>query len=186
MAILEGVKKRPCIVQVEFFHVGFYDFTKRSDEAVDVFSQDLYERLAEGAPIKTVVRFSDEGGMLADFVSEWGQVHEWHDSLLKTFVASNGWWKMIVNIRVRRMAWKMSAMRREARGLAVERLRATIGRSHARDIAIECRDHRFRKAHDDELHELLEAALAAKGVWIFAFEPNDLLADTNALVGSFM
>ncbi len=175
----------PNIVQAEFFHVG------GKNTSLGGLFKECGERVAEDLPlilqgveprsqIKTVVRFFDRDGSITAFARRFEQTEQRFDALL----SASGWRRRWLNFRSRRWAGNILALKEQAANLAAQELEASIQASD--QVAVECLDNSFRPARKDELHELCEAARRATGVWLFVFEPNDLLADKNESVARVM
>ena len=88
---------------------------------------------------------------------------------------TNGWLQNILLSYELKVARKISKLKTKSQKLAVEQLHAIATTS--REIALERSDRSFRPIREDEVRELLEAADKAELVWLFVFEPNDLMAD---------
>jgi hypothetical protein len=170
------------IAQAEFFHVG----KDASRESLEDVMDEMAERLAEGAPLKTVVRFYDEDNSLTRFTQDASALNVKKEEAYKISwdAFKNPLTKLVLSARYRRVARKVRESRSESLELA--RAKLTTAVKARRPVAIECDDHSFRLADNNELHELINSAQFATGVWLFMFEPNNLLADKNEIVASFM
>lgn len=178
------------IAQVEFFHVG-----GRHTTSLDALFDESGERIADGlefvlqegeakSGIKTVVRFYDESGALTRIARKAAELSSKNRALLNDFVKAGSlrrWW---LDLQSCRLAGQSIALKEQVKLLAAEQLRKAVIAS--RDVAVERSDHAFRPMRREEAHELIVAAEKAKGVWLFVFKPNDLLADKNTAVAHVM
>lgn len=183
-------KPRANIVQVEFFHVG-----GDTAPSIEALLEECYERTSEGlelilsgheerSQIKTVVRFFDDTGEFTTIALRAKTLMKRDGELFDEIINSNGlryWW---LSIQFRRLARQQNELRERVKALAVIRLRKAI--KNSRDVAVQRFDHRFRLIRGNEKHELIESAAKSKSVWLFVFQPNDLLADTNVSVAYAM
>lgn len=178
------------IVQAEFFHVG-----GDQTPSLEALFAECGERLSDGlelvlqghepySRIKTVVRFFDESGVLTNLALKAERLKKQDKELLDNFVRASGLRRWFLDRRSRRLAAQTLTLREDARVLAADQLCKTL--QARREIAVERSDHSFRIAKKDETHELAESAHRSKGVWLFVFQPNNLLADTNTSVASLM
>jgi hypothetical protein len=166
--------QRPNIAQIEFFHV------KLDSGTTQEFLSDISERIAEGSKIKTVVRILDEGGFITELVLALRRTQDRREKLLEMMLDCGTWWRPWLNFRFQKLGKKEEKLKKQALLVSVRQLDAAVHTSS--QIAIELPDHRFRLAKPNEMHELLETARKATGVWLFVFKPNDLLADENTYV----
>ncbi len=167
------------IVQAEFFLVN----TRGASSDQELLGE-IRGRREDGAPIKTTVRFHDEGGFVTEFAQELARLEEGHKILQTKFLAARGLWRRWLFSRFCRAVKKIDAEMARVKVFAADQLH-TVAETHG-SIAIEQSDHSFRPLQADEVHELLEAADRAKGAWIFVFGPTDLLADKLPFVASIM
>ena len=165
--------QRPNIAQIEFFHVKY-------GVPFGDFLNDISQRIEEGSKIKTVVRILDEGGFITEPVLALRQTKDRREKLLKMMLDCGSWWRPLLNFRFQRLGEKEEKLKKRALLVSVRQLDAAIHTSS--QVAIELPDHHFRLAKPNEVHELLEAAKRATGVWFFVFEHNNLLSDTNTEV----
>lgn len=169
--------ERPNVVQAEFFH------TPRNGSVEDI-EAELEERARDGVPIKTVVRFYDVYGVLTEYAVRFDRIQKERAFALRDTAPRYG----IVGLFRKMKRWlsppAVSDMEKDVVTMAALSLGIAI--KHTGSVAVENRDHSFRVAQPNELHELQEAARAATGVRLFIFQPNDLLADTNKAVVSVL
>ncbi len=166
------------IVQAEFFHITMLH------TSWGAMFEECAERVVDGSPIKTVVRFHDNYGFVTKFVSEATALQRAHNKILDEFQEVGPIRRWFLDRKSRKLARKIIEAGNFARDLAAERVDKVINTNG--EIAVECRDRSFRLARGEELYELCMATGKATGVWLFVFQPNDLLADINAPVGHFM
>ena len=177
------------LVQAEFFHVGGRDATPES------FLYELSERVADGLElamqglepsfgIKTVLRFEDITGELTALVLRAKILTKVHAKIWKEFETAGRLRRWYLGRRNRRLTAKIDILKEGCKLRALLHLYKARESGHA--IAVERYDHTFRFARKEELHELLDAAASSSSVWLFVFEPNDLLADKNKIVASAM
>lgn len=162
------------IVQAEFFHTDA--------ESLNAVVAQCVERITDGSPIKTVVRFFDDDGAMTKQVLKLENLMKRRTALNTVIFNSQGIWQRIQEVRYQRLGRKINKNKKSAQLLATAKLEMFARAS--RPIAIEHGEHRFRIAYRDETHEILESARAATDVWFFVFRPNFLLADTNNPVAS--
>ena len=165
------------IVQAEFFHVG-----GKGVKTLEALDAEILGRVADGAPIKTTVRFFDEGGFITDFVLNLASIEEHESSLVAAVSRTRGWKKSFLGRRHHRLVRRTLDLKARRARLAALQLRTAIETS--RKVAVELPDRSFRPVAPDERHDLLEAAERATDAWIFVFKPNDLLADCHEDVAS--
>ncbi len=132
-----------------------------------------------------VIRFyDDDRGSITAEVKHYNEMEKVHEELVRLVIRSGGLWRWFLDISARRVAGKKQKAREVHKRLVLKRLWEIAW--DPQSIAVEKRDHHFRFVREDEKHEILEAVGKGKGLWIFVFEPNDLLADSNKLVASAM
>lgn len=174
------------VVQAEFFHVGgAASLGEHLAEMGNRIADSLELCLLPDAPgpgLKTVVRFHDTTGSVTEHAQQLEWLKNERDRLIqKPCIAQ---WLRVVwrNIQINTLSRKI-----EKRAPAL-RLRVLAGLEGAiragRPVAIEVMDHSFRPLRQNETHELLESVRRAKGLWIFVFAPNGLLADENKVIVS--
>lgn len=181
------------IVQIEFFLIdvihqqSIEELKKELDEATEEILT-LARHGIETWGIKPTVRFFDTTGVLTKFVVRAEDVSKGRDEALKKFGEA-----FAQNSKLKKIFWearrqwlhrKMSSLRTEAGMLARAHLREAIERGE--EVALQRMDRSFRPLWRQEVHELLEAAESSKNVWFFVFKPNELRADENKLIASFM
>lgn len=171
------------IVQAEFFHC-LRD--PESAEALKDLLRELVDRKSTGSSIKTSLRFYDgEEALVTKSVLSLERRREKRESLSNRLLDGSGVWPLITNFQHHYACRKMRRM--EQRHLSLIRSTAASRvQSSPHEVAIECNDHSFRQLERDEVHELLESLQKVHGVWTFVFRPNELLADENILIASFM
>lgn len=167
------------IIQAEFFHVG--------GENIATLAELLAEcqgRAIDGAQIKTTVRFFDKESFLTDLALKLAQAKMKRDELVTLLITAGKFKQIILAYRYHRLHRKIGRMRERNKFLVIKRLCAIAETSQ--EIGIECPDRSFRLIRRNETHELLERVWKATSVWIFVFEPNDLLVEKNFSVTSVM
>jgi hypothetical protein len=177
------------IVQAEFFHVGGGHSSLK--DVID----DCKERIADGldlvmqggearSDIKTVVRFYDVGGVLTRLAQQAEVLKKRNRICMDSFVNATGlrrWW---LDRQSRRFAGKILRLKDDVRTHTAVQLREVVQASL--DVAVERGDHSFRLMRREESHEITIAAERAKSVWLFVFQPNDLLSDKNVMIANAM
>lgn len=182
--------KNQCnILQYEFFHVG-----GRNASSLEEVMAECAERTVDSLPIamagddtgpgiKTVVRIYDMDGQ----VTRWAQqVKELEAQREVHFNAPRS--NLITNWYARWQIGRLNRQMDRGRELMVRYFTAYIGTSFKGEwnVARETWNHAFRPARREEYIELHQAAIMAKSLWLFIFEPNDLLADRNEGIVSVM
>jgi hypothetical protein len=181
----------PNIVQVEFFLTDknatledlFRDFEKRMAEDVEEILEGVPPNLV-GSRIKAVARFFDTRGYLTRLVDETKKLKDKHLSLAEKVDRASGLRKLYLKIHLLVVLEWLRQCEELRLPLAASELGIAVQGKHP--VALETWDHHFLPLRDDEAHELLEAVANAKQVWIFVFEHNDLLSDTNKSVAHAM
>ncbi len=161
------------LIQAEFFHVG-----NNTTGALGKVLEECIERTLEGSRIKTVVRFFDDSGTLAQFIIQSKVLDDEYIRLLDELEKATDQQRQEIYSKLERVARRKRLADLPAQRLSKKldsmRLITRLGC----EIAVERPpDHHFELARGDELHELFEAASCAKSIWLFAFEGTDLLAD---------
>ena len=170
------------VLQYEFFHVGGKD-AKSLDEVM----AECFERTADNLPmamagddtgpgIKTVGRIYDMDGR----VTHWAnQVKDLEAQREVHFNAPRS--NPITNWYARWQIGRLNRRMDKVKKLMVDYFTTYIGLSFNGEwnVARETWNHAFRPARREEYIELRQAAIMAKNLWLFIFEPNDLLADRN-------
>jgi len=168
------------VVQAEFIFSELREEKYSLGAVVHMLSLEL-----AGALQKLVVRFSDEDGFMTKVVQDHAKAEQAFLDACAEFAKMDVVARFAPSVQsdLSRAQRKMRALRGQARSLAVGVLGATVKSS--REVAIEdSPDLPLRKATDTELDTLVEKASKASNIFVFVFEPNDLLADSNKLVGS--
>lgn len=142
-------------------------------------------RAADSVRIKLVVRIFDIRGMLTNHVRHMRVLRirtkafaRW---LPSDFSKKPFWVRWAVDRRRARAIEEDKEARQKLLDLVLSVLRETT--KNGGPIGIE--EHPgapFRLVRHRELYELLEIAYRAKSVWVFVFEPNELLSDENTLL----
>ncbi len=164
----------PNVVQAEFLHVGSLDQTIASMQA------EYNDRLLWGAPIKTSVRFFDEGGFVTSYIVGLDRKVGRRDRLLTHISQAEGFAKILMYLELEYLFQKTLREEKLVQRLITEQLLAVA--ETTREIALEEPDRTFRPIRDDEVYDLRSAAERAKGVLVFLFKPNDLFSDTNEVI----
>ncbi len=178
------------IVQAEFFHVGGNNVDSLEELGNEIFGrvQDGLPLAMEGIevppPLKTVVRFYDDDGAVTAFVKEAARLRENHDLLFEAFPSAGWFRRWWIDRQTAQLAGKIVDAKGEALILAIRQFAAAVQAS--KPIGVECLDHSFRPMKPEESHELVEKVEAAKSLWLFVFQPNDLLADSNKSIARLM
>jgi hypothetical protein len=180
------------IVQIEFFHVG-----ENMTESLGDLFMEIGERVQENWPlamtgeeanpgIKTALRFYENYNDLTMAAIEVERLKQHHDVILKQYQDSSvsKWQKWNLRNQLRKLNRQWSTLR--ANTCEVARLSCVSALLSKQPVATERADRSFRLARPEELHELQEMALKAKGIWLFIFEPNNLLASANKRIVSLM
>ena len=176
------------IVQAEFFHVGGENIN-----SLEELRDEVFGRVADNLPlamegievssgVKIVVRFYDDDGTITALVQEAACMRKSHDLLFEAFPSAGWFRRRWIDRRTSQLAAKILEAKDEALALATHQL--TFAVQASRPIGVERADYSFRPMKAEEARELCEKAVVAKGVWLFIFEPNDLLADSNKMVAS--
>ena len=171
------MNRQPNLVQAEFFHVG-------NEQKLTACREEFLRRKLEGSSFKTVIRFYDEGGAVTRFVQRESALQRQHLKVLKAFVRADELERIKLDPRRKWLENKTTTLPKEREMLAAQQLQLAIKRSER--VAVECLDHSFRIAHRNELHELLEAVNKAVNVFLFVFEPNELLSNNNTSLAAVL
>lgn len=180
----------PNLAQVEFFHVG-----RKSNPSLDEYAgatqnliEEMLSSLKTGASIsshlKTVVRFFDSSNVLSQIALESKKLQDADTELSGQYAFASLPGRVLISSEIQQIAGAKIALARVCMRTAITELRNSVKTS--REIAVEKPDHTFRLAQKDELLELVESAKGSHAVWLFVFEPNDILSDTNKSVASAM
>jgi hypothetical protein len=180
----------PNLAQVEFHHVG----RKQNPTSLEIASatgeliESLLSSLATGkvpsTRSKTVVRFFDTTGELTKVALESTKLVNEDANLTDAYRMASPPGKVMISKRGQKVAGARLLLMKTCGQIAIREFRNTV--KSAQEIAVENPDHTFRLAEHNELHELVEAATGAYSVWLFVFEPNDLLSLKNKSVASAM
>jgi hypothetical protein len=181
------------LIQAEFFLAG------KDSDSLEQLEVEVIARLLDGVPIKTTVRFYDDCACITECIRPFEALREQEIDLIGRIQSKDKAPNLPRERRFRRffggvppdafdreyrgIAAQREAIKIRARSLVLARIRSLV---RSREIAIERGDHSFRMVRGEELHELMERAERAHGLWLFAFQPNDLLADSNQLIASMM
>lgn len=165
------------IVQLEFF-------LHKAQDIAGIYAEAL-ARFRDDARIKRVVRIIDIDDEITaqamEAVAQKGAfeaylLYECRESRVAWF-----WHRLRMSRRRRKLGQKCAQARARLIETSLDRLENAA--NNGEGVAVEedtCAPLRF--ARDNELYGLLEAARRARGVWVFVFEPNDILADSNKLI----
>jgi hypothetical protein len=163
------------IVQAEFFHVGGVD------SSLELLETELQDRMSAGAPIKTTVRFFDEGGFVTEFVEKYQKQALLPRQLLAQYNIAVRWKRLVLAHLF--YASHVKQMPPAERLLHAQESFHAIAET-SRVIAVECGDHSFRPIEDNELYDIKTAISRATGAWLFIFAPNELCADRNEIIAA--
>lgn len=160
------------IVQAEFFHTPF--------SSLEDLSTDITERILDGSPIKTVVRFLDEDGALTNLVQQLERLEQRYTESVLDFSEKSMLKRAIHNRRIKSLHRKIVLLRESKQSAVLDRFTKAI-QSYC-PIAVEQNDHSFRSMRNEEKLDLLAAAKHSTGLWVFIFYPNGILADENEMI----
>ena len=154
-------------------------------ENIESIFQEAARRAKDGARLKLVVRIADtDAEIYAQVVKAKAIREKFKDYLMRyrheADYASNvrRWW----------MARRRKKLVREKMDADAHLLDAALS---GLERAVRCQDDIALEPHPqaplrlvrpDERYELLETARRAYGVWVWIFEPNEILADSNKLL----
>lgn len=163
------------IVQAEFFHVG------GGSSTLEMVEIESLGRILDHSPIKTVVRFYDEGEFVTAYALR-SQAIELHNRALYTQpVKSRSWYEMLFSTL---FGYSYGQTVEPGERLACVRDAFEAIAYTSKVIAVELPDYSFRPMHDNELYDLLTSVNRAKDAWIFVFKHNELCAKQNKLIAS--
>lgn len=177
------------VLQYEFLHVGgegVKTLRQLQDQCVERMQESLPLALAgddTGPGIKTVVRIYDTGGCVTSLSHEFNALKaEYHESAFTSHTNPISRWN------ARRTQTRLRNRMQECQENITQCYLENLDTLFRGDwlIARGLWDKSFRLANRDEFVELQHAAVLAKDTWLFVFEPNDLLADTNEIITSVM
>jgi hypothetical protein len=160
------------IVQAEFFHV--------TSSSIDAAMAECAQRINEGSPIKTVVRFYDHDGAVTCLVQRLKEVNSKRDAFMASLQGAGWFERMSIRRKLRKMHVESCALKKALPPLLISQLTTEIRAK--RPVAVEREDFLFTNAVPEELHELQIAAAKSKSAWVFIFTPNDLTAKARELV----
>jgi hypothetical protein len=163
------------IVQAEFFHVGSMDFS------LELLGAECEDRMTDGSPLNTTVRFFDEGGFVTEFVQLYQADAQLPWKLLSQYKKASRWRRlMLAHLFYATITKRMTP---EERLLRAQEFFFTIAET-SRVIAVERPDHSFRPIEDNEFYDVKTAISRAAGASLFVFEPNELCADSNKIIAT--
>lgn len=167
------------IVQAEFFLTDVH-----ADSLEDLMGE-IKERVKDQAPIKVCFRFYDEDGSMLALAKESNRLKIRSRWILKKFPASKGLWRWWLDRQDRKVAGQSIHLRERALPAVIRRVERVVQLGGS--LAVEGRGHLYRWPRPDEVHELLEAARRATGVWLFITPDEHLLSNKNTrLLGQLM
>lgn len=177
------------VLQYEFFHVGGKSIRSSEDGIAKCFEQtttNLARAIAGEdirSGIKTVVRIYDIDGQVTHWVKQTKYLEAQREFYLNT-PSSNIFTDWFVKWQIKQLNQGLNTARKSV----VEYFTEYIDKSFNGEegVAKETLDHAFRSAKQEEYIELQQSAIMSKGLWLFIFEPNDLLADENISVVHMM
>lgn len=178
--------KKP-LIQAEFFHVGGPN-TKSLEELLEECRKRTADVLLPQddighSRIKTVIRFFDESEELTKLVLRAAELQKRRIDLIGT-TGTNLLRCWLLSKEYRRLLAQWSSMVEQIQKRAVQCADNALTSSRA--VAIERLNHSFRLIRPDEAHEVSEKIRNSKDVWLFVFEPNELLSEANTPIGSYM
>lgn len=167
------------IVQAEFFLANVY-----ADSLEDLMGE-IKERVKDHAPIKVCFRFYDEDGSMLALAKESKRLKIRSRWILKKFPASKSVWRWWLGRESRKVAGQAVHLRERALPAVIRQVERVVRLGSS--LAVEERGHLYRWPRQDEVHELLEAARRATGVWLFITPDEHLLSNKNTrLLGRLM
>lgn len=176
------------ILQYEFLNVCGDEATLESVLAESAARVEEYLPMAQyddrGPQIKTVVRiYDDSSNTVTRLVQHIEAFQAKKNALL--FSVENGiystWCK---SVKINALQGKIDKAKQKV--LEYYSRYLTEAFTQYRALAIEILDHSFRAVERDEHVELFQALRMQKDLWMFVFNPNDLLADKNEMITHFM
>lgn len=178
------------LAQVEFFHVGrkcnpsAEEYAAATESLIEEMLASVNTGARVSSRLKTVVRFYDYTNVLTSLALESKRLRDIDTIFSGEYKVASIPGQVLISRCIQDNAKVRLMLARATLRNAVIELRNSI--KVLREIAIEKSDHTFRSAQKDELHEIVEAATGSHAVWLFVFEPNDLLSLTNKSVASAM
>ena len=125
--------------------------------------------------LKTNVRFYDEHGhikkMVDDYVANEAELERRRDEHRPGERGLLG--RVFIQNPIDALFRRRENLTGQARALIPGQMMAVIRGS--RQIAVELPDRHFRMAKEEDYADLMVKARAAKSIWVFLFEPEDLL-----------
>lgn len=183
-------KKEHHILQYEFFHVGGDNVTDLAE-----LMRECAKRAAENLPlamagedigsgIKTAIRVYDfDDGRMVRLVHAYEKADEaWWKGIGE--LRPGIWSDLVDRWRVRWFAYWKKRYRTKLCDYAIWYLKYSKQKNFP--VAVEKADRSFRPVKDSELHELFESIKSRERFWLFAFKPNEILADRNESAGAVM
>jgi hypothetical protein len=168
------------IAQVEFLHLRVGEdatlgslFVEAAARALE-HMPDALAGSRERLGTKTVVRFYDERGELAELARRYRELSLRERIVMQTFPVATGVRRWRLNRESKRNAGESLSIRAQVASKGRRDLADALKRG--RPVGIELADNTFRPVEKDEVHELLERAARAKGAQLFVFRPAELLA----------
>lgn len=153
------------LVQMEFF------LTNTRTDSLEELGREIRERRKAGAALKLSVRIYDESDSLTEIACAFANLNAQFYAYKLGTLALSPW-------RRRYVARKMSGLREQ--GLFEAQRGLARAARKLKPIAIEDTYHGpLRSVERREMHELVETANKASAVWLFVFEPNEILSDKN-------
>lgn len=166
-------------------NIAQLEFLLYTPDDLQTIISETISRAKDGQRNKIVVRIFDTDDVLTAHVQKM-QVLRIRSDAFYTWLPADFcewpfWRRWPVSWNRKRLAAKQRNLDKSLVELGIEALRQTI--KYEGPIGIED-DPRapFRLVRHAELYELLEACSRAQGIWVFIFEPNELLADKNTVI----
>lgn len=165
-----------CVIQLEVFHINFHNNTLEGvmREALDRASDNF--RLAAqagdvGTGIKTVIRFYDSEDKVVTCLRKIAKFEKRREVWVNTRRSNwltNNWARW----RIQQNKEKINHELEQIRLLAQAQLKRA--QSDQTVVALEKCDYTFRPVRNNEFYDLIRQIQFGR-LWVFAFEPNDLL-----------
>ena len=166
------------IVQAEFF------LANMNVGSIEDFMSELKERVEDLSPIKVCFRFHDEDGSMLALAEESKRLETRSRWILKKILVSKGVWRWWLDRQSRKVAGQSIHLRERALSAAIRHVERVVRLGGS--LAVEGRGHLYRWPRPDEVHELLEAARRATGVWLFITPDEHLLSNKNTRLLSWL
>lgn len=172
------------IAQIELFHVGGQKtFGELSREILARVHEDLsagdFDRPTS---IKTCFRIYDWSGDMTRYALDLESMPSLVDDYEAYTSAPTRLGRWLASRRERRNSRRRANLKQMMTADAGRLVREAIDASDS--VAIEVAEHRYRMMRRDEATEMRSRATHYSHAWLFVFEPNELLADRNEIVGS--